>query len=61
MNLAALDILNYEETPEVKKRRLCAAALVSNIKESLLVVDKRPLNPKLPEVIIVEYEKAKAA
>jgi len=27
----------------------------------LLVVNKRPLNPKWPEVIIEEYEKAKAA
>ena len=61
MNLAALDILNSEETPKAKKKRLYAAALVGNIEESLLVVDKRPLNPKSLEVIIAEYEKAKAA
>ena len=60
MNLAALDILNYEETPDAKKRRLCVAASVGNIEEFLLVANKRPLNPKSLKVIIVEYKKAKA-
>ena len=60
MNLAALDILNYKETFEVKKRQLYTTALVGNIEEFLLVANKRPLNPKSLKVIIVEYKKAKA-
>ena len=61
INPAALDILDDEETPEATERRLHVATLIADTEEALLVIDKGPLNPEWPEVVIAEYEKSKAA